>query len=876
MIRLACCALVLLCPLPGLAQRQALWAVEDRVEQLQIAGSTRQLDIDGDDTAVVGDPVPRAPAGRSGMKQRDLLCFAQRRQIQVTCLDTSTRKPRFTIERRPSELSPQLQDALVTRHGRSIPIWTSVGMSADGTRLTQGYAHQGTLLLLRIDASQGKLVDWLVVELARGVRAKVFWIEAAGNRALAAYKSNDFGRHGTIAAIDLDNKTVVTRGQIPTLWPRRLRHGGLVILGSTQPPKTEVLRAWRIASGTEAWITRLPHDARPRQPGAAGNKVYVADETGGVHILDLQSGRVLASARLTRKKHYTLSRPVLSAGQLFIAADRLYRLDAATLKVQGSASFGKAQPFGPLRVVAGTVVVYNTKRVWLHDARTLKQVAQFPAADSWSYVSPVLVAGERLVLISQFRYNYDYQARLSFLRRGRAGVLDLRALPADAGVFEGGRLLGGQSDRSVTLPDGEHRLDLLRPGFYPARLTVQIRPAAPVALDPGQVTMQRAPTYPPSGGWGRLPDTVDLQRLFDDSPRWTKLPRVQQRMDKWFHDGSIYMLGRREGLAAHDVRTNQPRWTVTSARLQSILTPPDSRPRSSKYALAAIAPHEGLVLVITSGQLTNYLAGFDLSDGKLRWRTPVKYPLPIGAANMGIPVSGWRIRHFALHDGMIWCKRGDAIHAHDLRDGRLVLAHDAGHDVTPWGELVFEGGRLFYITVRSHLTDLTALRLYDLRQLWCKRFNSRRIMIRSSDGRGLILLGKRTVQRIDLTGRGLRTRSLAGGLADVAPVVIDDTIYICGNNASRFYAVRQTDLRLLWTFQGSKGQSDPCAHAGNRKLLAASADPSQTALVDPASGKLLKIRTVLGRPDPFGAQQFWQQGSKICFLQYDGFLCYGH
>lgn len=785
------------------------------------------------------------PLGESGMARSIVaagaLCSIQAREIRLTCTELHNGQPRFRYSEPPSEG----------------PRWSNALASFESGRIYLTYAKGADLLSIALHPQTGAVLHRSELPYTSDPgRFSMCGFAPSGDRALVAYKPSfaKSGEMGHIALVDLGRRQVLRASDVPGLISFQAQGSGVAIFhGSLNPGWRPVLYAFDLATGARLW----QFEGEPRLffhlPTLTADSVLFSDDKHRMYRLDLKTGRLILK---TEAKSSELSAgrftPIPDGRDLIASTDRLYRLDA---QLKPLAQGPKLEWIRGVAVSGSAVAAHSNRKLYILDKHSLQLLAQFDNNEEWHFDAVHPGAPGTFSVVSRFRYNDESEERFELYRPVGSGTLDLGDLPAGVVAYESGHLLG---TGSIPLAHGAHELDLLRPGFYPVALPVQIRAGDASKPRPAEVTWTPAPESPPAFT-GALPHGLEITTLAKAVTRTVTRPR-ELRGPSIFRAGLELGLEYNKRLWLFDAYGGRLLWSIPHDALVQAISPSlPSKLKASRFAKllpAAIVPEANVVLIVTEGLVENYFAAFDAKTGAPRWSVPARLTLPHMASHTG----GYFTERYWVHRGLFWHRGHELLFARDWRTGKLVLEHYYGDGAH--GELVFRGNTLYYL---FH-NQLRAADLFSLKQLWATEVGDAELYP-APDGENLFVVTDTQVKKVSPAGQIVASSPELQGNVNDNPTLFDkDGAYVCGHYACTVYGLSQ-NLGVRWSYREPSGAS-PCARlVSDHQVMAA--DGGKMLIFDKKQGTMLKPSG-----DSFKGGHPWQVGQELCFAGYEETTCY--
>jgi len=798
------------------------------------------------------------------------ICYASRHTIRLDCVHLRSGRTRSVVD---------------TQSASSRRRWYSKALFVHRGIIYQAYQLDQHVLIRQIEPQTGKVLYRQEIPFTQNPRDTLLALAVYKQHALVAYRSRYTkpvryrGRlirqrryHGWVVQLDLAQRTAGPKTPVSGITFRGAHRGQYAVYWGQRSGKRRLktLSGFDIATGKKLWQFALPQGHWLRPVRISGEGVYLVDSKNVAYHLDLKTGRVLKRRRVGKKRSsVSYVAPTLHGQHIYVPTRPVQRL---SLDLRAGAR-------APLSAwIRGTMTMVNKRHLAMHsartlyvlDAKTLKPIRRISSnAGSWVYSGPVLNVDGAMVTFSRYTYNYASRLKLLVFRQVSSGHLRFDRLSARTHAFLDGRHLGGRRARSVELAVGIHHIDLLKPGFYAARVRVRIDHNKTVALTE-PVSWHKLPLAA-ARPWPRnLPSGFSLRLLNQKMPRLVPVTRYKKSM---MHRGRLISLHYRSGFGVQELATGKTLWSHSRKHLVRLMNPALLNEKkalsfSKKPLLATVAQDEGLIIVVTQGFWANWLAAFDIRTGGLRWRVPIPIRLPQMSSHRGSFFSG----AFWANRGLLWHRAHHTLYARSLRTGRLVLVrHDPKHG-THRGDLVFDGDTLYYHQNRY----VTALSIIDNRVKWRLDLNDAVELVGTPNKRLILALSKKRIYAISRGGKVVaKSIRLRGTINDNQPVLDAQNIYVCGHYANLQYALRQSDLKLLWKYRGPVNRySSPCQQLLDDHHLLVLGGNGIRMLFDKSNGRLVNARSYRDPRALPVSPHLWATGRQLCFAEWRQSKCY--
>lgn len=589
-----------------------------------------------------------------------------------------------------------------------------------------------------------------------------------------------------------------------------------------------------------------------------GKRVALLDSDGKLSVLDGERGKVLAEKRIAKTDKRAGSVPPLADGEdLFVVADRLYRLNGA-LGIAAQVELPEYL-FGNLLLVGDALLAASRRSIFVLDRHTLTVRHKLENREDWQFSGQLVRAPEGVIAIDELRYNSEISTHFLHLRPVATGRLDRAALPADAVVYLDGKPLADPG----RVPHGDHVLDLLRVGHRPTSTKARIEAGKTTTL----AAVDWKPLAPPAARSSRLPKGVQLSKLLAATPRRVAYPATFAAYISVTGGDRQASFSEKTGLQLLDARSGKVVAKRSFADTLSDLDPTvlarfqDKSRRPPGIALPLLSPEAGLLFVSTEGDLQTQLAAFDASTGQRRWSQRMSLPLPVMSSKGG----GYFTSTFWVAHGLLWHRDGHTLYARDLATGRLVLErYDAAEDFT--SELLFTNDSVIFLQNER----VQRLQLFTGKVLWSLPVPKPAELYLGPGATEIVVVAEASVRRISLDGKVLASSGALAGHIDDNPALIDDEyVFVCGHFRNRVYALRRKDLSQAWSYFEKSGASPCPLAADDRDLLLG--DGGTRLLVDKKTGKVQQKLPASDLPDRL--TPVIGSGSELCFPSNDATLC---
>lgn len=767
-------------------------------------------------------------------------CDARYSGVAVSCSDVNTGRPLFSFT-----------DAA---RAQALHV-TSV---VDGNVATVVYFEAPVFLVYRLETSNGSVLERRTIPGPATETKPISRALLEGNSLWYTQMQRSGGKRwdATLRLLDLGSGSVQAEVKLPLAVSGWSAHGDSLYLHGTRDGATS-LYALEKSSLRQRFKKSLGQDfVYGISSGPLG--VYVQTTTS-LFLLDRASGHELSRSAIETRCN---APPTLYDRQLYVCAQGIQVFDE-TLKPSSRVDLGR----WILHYVISDawILAAGRRDLFVIDRASLQVIAHSATPEDF-WIQSFVPLRSRVAIVEALEADAALKRRLISFEPTPAERLDMRALPADARLFERGLPVGELVTR------GRHELDVVRPGYLPVSIAVDVTGHTPPRLELPPDSSVPVPARALGANPRLLPGNMEVLEL----PQ-----RVAREHTLTFGSFGQFALGPlrvgispEQGLYVLDFTTGQsqarlPLDALRSA-LQAGLPASDRHPRNAQEALVGVLPQSRLAIVATRGYRPSTLAAFEIDSGRRRWavQSPVKSPANHAPAHYTQAVSE--------HAGLIWYHTNEVLYGHDLRDGHLVFEHTVSTREGLWSEVVFAGDFAYMLDKN----ELLALQLGSRRIAWRVPISERGFLTLGHDQKRLLFVDKTSVSAYSFAGKLIaKSARLLGDLNHNPPLVLPDAVFLCGDTKNAFYALDPNTLAVRFSLVEPPGDS-PCPSYASKRQLAL-VDGNTAWILDRQSGKLLlnhkrKKRTSASDPeDVFPSSLFVAPSTRgACFMTRRGSVCY--
>jgi hypothetical protein len=767
-------------------------------------------------------------------------CDARYSGVAVSCTDVSSGKALLSFS---------------DEHHRQAK---HVASAVDGSIASVVYFEASEFLIYRLNTSTGAVLERRRVKGPATEAKLVSRAQLEGNSLWYAQteRAGDAGWDTTLRLLDLTNGSVRAQVKLPLALSGWSTHADALYLEGTRGGATSIY-AFDKATLKQRFKKALGKDFV--YGVTAGPLGLYVQTTTSLFLIDHKDGRELARTAIQTRCNEP---PTLYGDQLYVCAQGL---EVFSQKLERSGRVELDRWVLHHAVSDAWILAVGRRDLFVIDRAKLRVIARSTTPEDF-WIQSFVAFGGRVAIVEAIEGELGVKRRLVSFGPTPAERLDTSALPADARLFEHGSPVG------ELLPRGRHELDVVRPGYLPVSIALQVTGLAParIELPPDPFTPVPPALQPPNARL--LPEGMEVLELPQRVPTERKLTFGTFGQ---FALGPLRLgISPEQGFYAVDFTNGQTRSQVELSAFRAALTawlPPSERnPRNAQEALVGVLPQSRLAIVATRGYRPSILAAFEIDSSRRRWGVQTKLKSPANDA------AEYYTQAVTEHAGLVWYHTNDVLYGHDLRDGHLVFEYAVSDREGIWSEVVFDGDFAYLM----YKNELIALQLSSRQVAWRTSISGRGFLTLGHDGKRLLFIDKTSVNAYSFAGKLIaKSQRLLGDLDHNPPLILPDAVFLCGDTKNAFYALDPNTLAVRFSMIEPPGDS-PCPSYASAHQLAL-VDGKTAWILDRQSGKLLlkhkrKKRTSANDPeDVFPSSQFVAPSNRgACFMIRRGSVCY--